>query len=63
LQEFIPLHSLVAVLHSDVPLQELIPAHFTPESAASADGATMAPVLKMAAAAAAIAIPEVVFMV
>lgn len=33
LQEFKPVQDELAVLHSDVPLHELIPAHLTPPSA------------------------------
>ena len=39
LQEFWPLHDDDAVLHALVPLQELMPLHFTPSPATAVDAA------------------------
>jgi hypothetical protein len=58
LQLFWPLHSLVAVLQSDVPLQLLTPEHFTDMSLAAWAVVTVAPMANKAAAALAIAIAD-----
>jgi hypothetical protein len=48
LQEFWPLHDDDAVLHALVPLQELMPLHFTPSAALAVDAA--APIANKSAA-------------
>jgi hypothetical protein len=55
LQEFSPLHSLLAVLQALMPLQELLPVHLTASSANALDTGASA---KKPAAAVATAIPE-----
>ena len=51
LQLFLPLQELVAVAHSDVPLQELVPEHLTSATfvAGSVAGFSAAAVLSVAA--------------
>jgi hypothetical protein len=59
LQLFWPLHSLVAALHSEVPLQLLTPEHFTlPASAILAVGEDVQPAANSVAAAAATMAPD-----
>src|SRR5690349_25157365 len=53
-----PLHSLVAVLHSDRPLQPFTPAHFTPASCPAAAVSTTVPVARSANAVAAARVPS-----
>jgi hypothetical protein len=56
LQEFCPLHELLADLQEDWPLQELTPVQWT--FASSADAVAMDATLNRRAAAVAIAAPE-----
>jgi hypothetical protein len=58
LQEFMPLHPLLAVLQALLPLQALAPTQWPLASLASTAGAATAPAMNMAAAAAAIEAPE-----
>jgi hypothetical protein len=58
LQLFMPLHSFLAVLQSDVPLQLLIPEHLTAMSSAACATVRGAPTANKAAAALAMAIAD-----
>jgi hypothetical protein len=60
LQEFCPLHALLAVLQDDVPLHVLIPMQWTPADLAL-DGATETPLIASAMAATAMLLPDTIF--
>jgi hypothetical protein len=62
LQEFWPLHALLAVLHALLPLQELIPVHMTVFAAFLAEaGDTDRPPMASAIAATARVAPDAMF--
>src|SRR5512141_558258 len=58
LQPLSPLHSLVAVLHSERPLQPFTPAHFTPASWPALAVSTTVPAVRIANAVAAARVPS-----